>query len=215
MLRGNCQIANQIDTRYQCTDMKKRKQENSFRNSLEYVTLLSNCNQLILYVFLLNRTYTKCSKDDINESSCRIHQKFSKIQLFKKQNFCNQQTAPEAVVTVFSTPDDGCCDTRNMQSGFAVNKYLHTVASSRIFINIALQFFHSAISLGRYVVKWQNVLSQATMEKKIFKFIFNRKCVVKSTILFFSFSEHIIRNKNNLLFVEHLTVNLTACLEFL
>jgi hypothetical protein len=26
----------------------------------------------------------------------------------------------------FSTPDDGCCDTRNMSSDFAVNKYLHT-----------------------------------------------------------------------------------------
>ena len=32
--------------------------------------------------------------------------------------------------------DDGCCDTRNMQSDFAVNKYLHTVASGWIFINI-------------------------------------------------------------------------------
>ena len=45
---------------------------------------------------------------------------------------------PEAVVTVCSTPDGGCCDTRNMQSDFAINKYLHTVASSWIFINIAL-----------------------------------------------------------------------------
>ena len=27
------------------------------------------------------------------------------------------------------TPDDGCCDTRNMYSSSAVNKYLHTVAS--------------------------------------------------------------------------------------
>jgi len=43
---------------------------------------------------------------------------------------------PEAAVTVFSTPDDGCCDTRNMYSDFAVNKYLHTVASGWIFINI-------------------------------------------------------------------------------
>jgi len=40
---------------------------------------------------------------------------------------------PEAAVTVFSTPDDGCCDTRNMYSYFAVNKYLRTVASSWIF----------------------------------------------------------------------------------
>ena len=27
---------------------------------------------------------------------------------------------PDAAVTVFSTPDDGCCDTRNMYSDFAV-----------------------------------------------------------------------------------------------
>jgi len=38
-------------------------------------------------------------------------------------------------VTVFSTPGDGCCDTRNMYSDFAVNKYLLTVASGWIFIN--------------------------------------------------------------------------------
>ena len=43
---------------------------------------------------------------------------------------------PEAVVSILSTPDDGCCDTRNMQSDSAVNKYLHTVASGWIFINI-------------------------------------------------------------------------------
>ena len=39
-------------------------------------------------------------------------------------------------VTVFSTPDDGCGDTRNMWSDFAVNKNIPTVASSWIFINI-------------------------------------------------------------------------------
>jgi len=33
-------------------------------------------------------------------------------------------------VTVFSAPDDGRCDARNMQSDSAVNKCLHTVASS-------------------------------------------------------------------------------------
>ena len=37
-------------------------------------------------------------------------------------------------VTVFSTPDDGCSDTRNMWSDFAVNKYLHTVASGWILL---------------------------------------------------------------------------------
>ena len=45
---------------------------------------------------------------------------------------------PEAAVAVFGTPDDGCCDTRNMWSDFAVNKYLHNVASGRIFISIEL-----------------------------------------------------------------------------
>ena len=40
----------------------------------------------------------------------------------------------------FNTPDDGCCDTRNMWSSFAVNKYLHTVASGWIFINIELRW---------------------------------------------------------------------------
>jgi len=48
---------------------------------------------------------------------------------------------PEVAVTVFSTPDDGCCDTRNMYSDSAVNKYLHTVASGWIFINIGRTFF--------------------------------------------------------------------------
>ena len=47
-------------------------------------------------------------------------------------------TCTGAAVTVFSTPDDGCCDTRNMQSDFAVNKYLHTVASGWIFIDMEL-----------------------------------------------------------------------------
>jgi len=46
---------------------------------------------------------------------------------------------PEVAVTVFSTPDDGCCDTRNIYSDSAVNKYLHTVASGWIFINIELR----------------------------------------------------------------------------
>ena len=36
--------------------------------------------------------------------------------------------------------DDGCFDTRKMQSDFAVNKYLRTVASGWIFINIDLRF---------------------------------------------------------------------------
>ena len=34
----------------------------------------------------------------------------------------------------FCTPDDGCCDTQNMQSDGAVNKCLHTVASSWTFL---------------------------------------------------------------------------------
>jgi len=36
---------------------------------------------------------------------------------------------PEAAITVFSTPDDVCCNTGNMYSDFAVNKFLRTVVS--------------------------------------------------------------------------------------
>jgi len=49
-----------------------------------------------------------------------------------------QRGLQKVAVTVFSTPNDGCFVTRNMQSDFAVNKYLHTVASGWIFINIEL-----------------------------------------------------------------------------
>ena len=44
------------------------------------------------------------------------------------------RSIPEVADTVFSTPDDGCCDARNMQSDCAVNKCLHTVASSCTFL---------------------------------------------------------------------------------
>ena len=41
---------------------------------------------------------------------------------------------PEVAVTVFSASDDGCCDARNMQSDFAVNKCMHILASSWTFL---------------------------------------------------------------------------------
>ena len=46
---------------------------------------------------------------------------------------------PDVAVTGFITPDGGCCDTRNMYSDSAVNKYLRTVASGWIFINTELR----------------------------------------------------------------------------
>ena len=58
----------------------------------------------------------------------------------------------EAAVTVFSTPDDGCCDTRNTQSDFAVNKYLHIVASGWIFINIDLMFSNCFIQHHKFIL---------------------------------------------------------------
>jgi len=48
---------------------------------------------------------------------------------------------PEVAVTIFSAPDDGCCDTRNMQSDLAVNKCLHAVASSWTFLLRAHELF--------------------------------------------------------------------------
>ena len=38
-----------------------------------------------------------------------LNRKLDKLQREK-----TNQAVPEAAVTVFSTPDDGCCDTRNM-----------------------------------------------------------------------------------------------------
>jgi len=49
----------------------------------------------------------------------------------------------------FDTPDDGCCDTRNMQSSFAVNKYLHTVASVGFFIHtLSTLYYIPFVQLG-------------------------------------------------------------------
>jgi len=62
---------------------------------------------------------------------------------------------PEAAVTVFSTLDDGCCDTRNMYSNFAVNKYLHTVASGWIFINITHHVLYNS-NLWEQSSLWPN-----------------------------------------------------------
>ena len=67
---------------------------------------------------------------------------------------------PEAAVTVFSTPDDGCCDTRNMYSDFAVNKYLHTVASGWIFINI--EWLTTFIALN-YLITGSGIIQLRTV----------------------------------------------------
>ena len=58
---------------------------------------------------------------------------------------------PEVADTVFSTPDDRCCDTRNMKSDCAVNKCLHTVASSWTFLLTLVRL--STIRTGRLYPK--------------------------------------------------------------
>jgi len=55
---------------------------------------------------------------------------------------------PEATGTVFITPDDGCCDTRNMYSSFAVNKYLHTVASVGFLFTLVHTVYHRIAQTG-------------------------------------------------------------------
>jgi len=65
----------------------------------------------------------------------------------------NIGTATSLQRGLIGTPDDGWCDTRNMKSDFAVNKYLHTVASSWILLaltstcsymyNMCLSFINS------------------------------------------------------------------------
>jgi hypothetical protein len=55
---------------------------------------------------------------------------------------------PEVAVTVFSTPDDGCCDIRNMQSDIAVNKCLHIVASIWTFLLTVTRILYSGFILS-------------------------------------------------------------------
>jgi len=48
----------------------------------------------------------------------------------------------------WNTPDDGCCVTRNMSSSFAVNKYLHTVASVGFLFTLNWKIFMSTSKMA-------------------------------------------------------------------
>jgi len=85
------------------------------------------------------KTVTAASGTGHNTGTPTSHQRGSIRPRWREVTVPVLWLVPEAAVTVFSTPDDGCCDTRNMYSDFAVNKYLHTVASGWIFINIELR----------------------------------------------------------------------------
>jgi len=64
----------------------------------------------------------------------------------------------------FFSTHDGYCDTRNMWSDFAVNKYLHTVASGWIFINnVHRSSCKIAFNLVRFNQSW--IFSRQTFEK--------------------------------------------------
>ena len=54
------------------------------------------------------------------------------------------------VRSVLKTPDDGCCDTRNMYSSFAVNKYLHTVASVGILFTLNYNARNHELKIVRF-----------------------------------------------------------------
>ena len=56
------------------------------------------------------------------------------------------KAVPEAAGTVFNTPDDGCCDNQNKRSSFAVNKYLHSVASVRFLFISQIQVFVRSVN---------------------------------------------------------------------
>ena len=51
-----------------------------------------------------------------NPTRCNSMQIFiyCKVTLYVLKTVTTASGIPEAVVIVFSTPDDGCCDTRNM-----------------------------------------------------------------------------------------------------
>jgi len=59
----------------------------------------------------------------------------------------------QAAGTVFNTADDGCCDTRNMYSSFAVNKYLRTVASVGFLFTFSVSLKLFTITASNLTVK--------------------------------------------------------------
>ena len=71
---------------------------------------------------------------------------------------------PEAAVTVSSTPDDGCSDTRNMQSDFEVNKYLHTVLHL-VGFSLTLNTMHGTMSLKNSLTHSLTPCSRVLVEK--------------------------------------------------
>ena len=66
------------------------------------------------------------------------------------------------MVTVFSAPDDGCCDTRNMYSDFAVNKCLHTVALSWNFLLTSVKTYRNFPTAGLYVLRGLQVKASSS-----------------------------------------------------
>ena len=64
--------------------------------------------------------------------------------------------------TVFNTPDDGCCDTRNMYSSFAVNKYVHTVASVGFLFTLNYDARNHELKKGKNIITFSGSLGILT-----------------------------------------------------
>ena len=72
-------------------------------------------------------------------------------------------TATSLQRSLIGTPDDGCCDSRNIKSNFAVNKYLHTVASvgflfTLVLIRLDLLIFFSHLEMLLSCLLGKNIL---------------------------------------------------------
>jgi len=127
--------------------------EITIRNS--HLHIIRKCRLIRSLIDIVNKNPTRCNSMQIFiYRKVTLHVSGVTAPIIRSTKNCNRNLRysyfaptwpavlwpePEVTVTVFSTPDDGCCDTRNMYSDFAVNKYLHTVASGWIFINIELR----------------------------------------------------------------------------
>jgi len=91
----------------------------------------------------------QCEKNPTDATVCRYLFTTKLLYMFRVSQHPSSgvlKAVPEAAGTVFNTPDDGCCDNQNKRSSFAVNKYLHSVASVRFLFISQIQVFVRSVN---------------------------------------------------------------------
>jgi len=101
VLRRNCLLNHVIEGNIErkMTDWKKRKKMS--KNP-------TRCNSTLIFIYCNITLHVSCVTPPIIRSTVQ-----PPVQVLPS-NVASWPRWREAVITLFSTPDDGCCDTRNM-----------------------------------------------------------------------------------------------------